>query len=145
MALMKVHFEFEQDEDGYPPVAVESVWCEPTSIRGEFIVDSIPFFIRDATLGDVVEATERPDGWWFARIVRPSTHSLIRAVLFDTQQAQRIRTELKRLGCSTEYLDTYRLIAVHVPGSTLLGSVQAYLDLEAQGGTIDYEEPLLRG
>jgi hypothetical protein len=28
MALRKVFFKLEPDEDGYPPVGVESVWAE---------------------------------------------------------------------------------------------------------------------
>ena len=30
----KVHFRLVQDEDGYPPVSVESVWAQPSTKAG---------------------------------------------------------------------------------------------------------------
>jgi uncharacterized protein DUF4265 len=140
----KIHFQLTQDEDGYPPVGVESVWAEPGENPGEYIIDSIPFFIREATLDDIVRAREQDGQRWFEATVRPSLHSLIRVVFFDSEQVDRVNKRLVELGCSTEYLRAYKLLAVSIPPDAKLSDVQRYLQSESDAGTVDYEEPILR-
>lgn len=73
---VRVHFRLVQDEDGYPPAAVESVWAQPTTKAGEYVLDNVPFFARDATIGDVVAVREEDSHLWFERVVcRSQTHS----------------------------------------------------------------------
>ena len=80
---VKIHFQLEQDEDGYPPVAVESVWAQPAGQTGEYIVDNVPFFTRDATIGDTVRVREDDGNLWFERVVARSTNSLVRVVMLS--------------------------------------------------------------
>ncbi len=40
---VKIVFELQQDEDGYPPVTRESLWATPTD-GGLYRLDNIPFF-----------------------------------------------------------------------------------------------------
>jgi hypothetical protein len=140
---IKIYFKIKQDEDGYPPVAVESVWAQPT---GRFFrIDSIPFFTRDATVGDVVRATADPSGaLWFSGVEKSSGNSLIRVVLFDPNFSDVVANGLKALGCGTEGMKVYKLLAVDVPEGVELGGVQAFLRGEADVGRIDYEEAILR-
>ena len=79
----KVHFRLVQDEDGYPPVSVESVWAQPSTKAGEYVLDNIPFFAREATIGDVVQVREEEGHLWFDKVVRRSQNSLVRVVFFD--------------------------------------------------------------
>lgn len=65
-------------------------------------------------------------------------------VLFDTTRVDELCRELEALGCETECYRTHKLVAVNVPRSVVLGSVQAYLRAQATQGWLDYEEPLLR-
>jgi hypothetical protein len=46
---VKVLFQLEQDEDGYPPASVESLWALPKG-EGLFQVDNIPFFATGVAL-----------------------------------------------------------------------------------------------
>jgi hypothetical protein len=141
MSELKLLFPLAPDEDGYPPVAVESVWA---SRRGAYYqIDNIPFFTRDATFEDIVEATERDGALWFVRVVEPARNSLLRVVYFDGANPEHIRDELQRLGCATEWMDQYHLVAVHVPSLVNIDYVLRYLIAEQEKELIDYEEAML--
>lgn len=142
---VRLFFSLEQDEDGYPPVAAESLWAVPTGQSHEYALDNIPFFARQATSGDVVQAREGDGGvLWFERMVKPSGKSLLRVTFFQYVKVQEVRGFLKQMGCSTEWDNTHRLVAVSVPPDVNLEPVQSYLSEQAQLGYLDYEEPLLR-
>lgn len=142
--MKKVNFHIKQDEDGYPPVKVESVWAKAIS-GGLYEVDNIPFFTRDATVGDRI--TVRKDEYgnlWFREAAERSTHSLIRVVFFDRDCIEDVIKKLREIGCNTERMRPYNLVAVDVPDSVSLEAVQDFLELEYSKGRIDYEEALLR-
>lgn len=140
----KIYFQLSQDEDGYPPFSVESVWAEPGVNPDEYILDNIPFFIREATLGDTIRAREQDTQRWFEEVVRPSAHSLIRIVWLDPAQCDRCTARLVELGCSTEGMPSFKLLAVSIPPEVKLSEVQGYLGSERDAGVLDYEEPILR-
>lgn len=144
VTLVKVHFPLVQDENGDPPVGAESVWAAPTDRLGEFVLDNVPFFVREATLGDRVSASMRDGVHWFDRLLQRSSNSLIRIVFYDDAQRDRVIRDVERLGCSTEFLSAYGLVAVNVPATASLESVQDYLQHEAAADHLDYEEPILR-
>jgi hypothetical protein len=141
---VKIHFHLAQDDDDYPPVSVESVWATPREAPQQFVLDNVPFFVREATLGDTVIASAGEGGYWFDKVVRRSDNSLIRVVFFDEAQRERIMRDLECLGCSTELLKAHALIAVNVPPQASLAAVQKYLQQEATAQNLDYEEPILR-
>ena len=144
MGSTKVHFQLVQDEDDYPPVAVESVWAQAAPNAGEYVLDNVPFFAREATLGDVVRVREVEGNLFFEKVVRRSDNSLVRVVFFDRTCFEKVNERLISFGCSTEFLSAHSLLAVSIPDNVKLVEVQAYLQSEAHAGSIDYEEPILR-
>jgi hypothetical protein len=144
MDATKVFFHLEQDDDDYPPVSAESVWAVPTVSPGEYIIANVPFFERAATLGDTVKTRSEDGVPWFEAVVQRSSNSLVRAVFFDEEQAERVSQHLLSLGCAVEYSKAFKLLAVNVPGDVKVMDVQLYLGSEAASGTLDYEEPILR-
>jgi Domain of unknown function (DUF4265) len=140
----KIHFQLVQDEDGYPEVDVESVWGRPGLTAHEFAIDNVPFFAREATLGDTVSVRQENGQYWFRSAIAKSKNSLIRVVFFDRSKVQAVGERLVALGCATEYLEAKNLLSVCIPENAVLMKVQAYLEEEARQGTIDYEEPILR-
>jgi len=139
----KVHFKLQQ-AGGYPPVAVESVWATAGNGEEDFVLDNIPFFARDATLGDLVQVQAREGNRWFTSVITPSLNSLVRAVFFDPSHRARVENALQALGCSTEYLSQYTLLAINIPATTDLDGVRSRLEREARSDILDYEEPILR-
>ena len=141
---VKVLFRLEQDEDDYPPFAIESVWAHATDRPDEFVINNIPFFAHQATLDDRVLA-ERVDGEWYFRIMLVrSTNSLVRIVFHRPEETARVRGDLKALGCSSEWFESRHLIAVNIPAGVRFARVQRYLAHEEEAGTIGYEEPIIR-
>lgn len=143
MAPVKINFRINPGDDGYPPVAVESLWANPTS--DGYIIDSIPFFASDATHGDRVMAHRgEGDALWFDAVLQRSENSLVRVVFFDVNSQDEVVDYLTALGCGTERMQQFKLLAVDVPQEVPLTEVQSYLQAQAAAGLLDYEEPILR-
>jgi hypothetical protein len=141
----KVQFRLQTDDDDYPPASAESVWATPTVGGDEFVIDSIPFFTRDATVGDRIQASIDSDGiLWFDSVVERAGHSLLRVVFFDLSVGDSVAATLRQLGCSFEWFCRRNLLAVDVPAQASLDEVQRYLTSAAERGVIDYQEALLR-
>jgi len=141
---VKVFFELEQDEDMYPPVSVESVWANSTGFRDQYVLDNIPFFASVATVGDTVRVRMAEGVRWFEEVTERSSNSLIRIIFFDRSALDRINAWLRLEGCATEYSAPHNLLAVSVPGSVDLSRVHTFVAAEADAGTVDYEEAILR-
>lgn len=143
MDRLTIKFPIEQDEDGYPPITDESVWAQPTT-SGAFLIDTIPFFATDATLGDEVNAEQIDGELFYVSTSEPSGNSLLRVVFFDAAFVEDLRRQLNELGCSSELSHVDCLIAVNVPQSASLREVQQLLNAGCDKGQWDYEEPILR-
>jgi hypothetical protein len=139
---VKIFFELEQDEDGYPPASVESLWARPVG-EGLFKIDNIPFFATGVAMDDVVAAI--PDGGvlQYKDVVQPSGHSTLRIIVYEESQTAEVRALFKRMGCSTELSHIPGLIAVDVPPSVSLQSLRRVLDEGRSQGRWDYEEACL--
>lgn len=142
--MQKLFFHLVQDDDGYPPFTVESVWASSTDRPDEYRVDDVPFFARKATIGDIVRATGKDGQLVFDRLVVAGTNSLIRVIAFDDAAIPSIRKGLANLGCSSEYMGAKSIIAVDVPETTDLAPVRAYLDAGEKADVLTYEEAILR-
>jgi Domain of unknown function (DUF4265) len=143
MTKAKIVFPLVRDEDGYPPFDSESVWAELKDGLN-YTVDNIPFFARQATIGDVVLVKEVDGEFIFDRIVSRSKSSLIRIIVLQDDQVDVIRSKLISLGCSSELFREPAIIAVDIPSDVNLSTVQVYLsDLEKRD-VVTYEEPILR-
>jgi len=59
--LVKICFEFEQDEDGWPPYRSESLWAEHVG-GDDYKLHNVPIFARDVAIDDIVTAIRNDDG-----------------------------------------------------------------------------------
>ena len=141
--LVKVFFELQQDEEGYPPVVCESVWATPVA-QGLYRLGNIPFFARGVSYEDVVSAVRKDDGTLgFVEVVRPSGHSTLRVIVYEESDAPGLRHELEELGCDTEQSHIPNLFAVDVPPSVSLEAVRQLLDADTASEHWEYEEACL--
>lgn len=140
---VKINFSLVQDSDGYPLVAVESVWAIKAP-SGLFVIDNIPFFARDATLGDVVSVREEDGHLWFSEVQVSSGNSLVRVALFDKSRFDELSRQLEHFGCSSEGFRDGKLVAVNIPKTAALDAIQEYLRSGSVQGWLDFEEPILR-
>ena len=108
------------------------------------LADNIPFFTRQATLGDTIEVLCTDGECFYAATREASTNSLVRVVLFDGHPAALVRSELLRLGCDSELSHLNSLISVNVPATVDIAVIRHFLDAGCTNGLWDYEEPILR-
>ena len=142
--LVKVLFSLQQDEDGYPPVASESLWAKPTT-EGLFELDNIPFYAQGVSWKDVVAAEPSVEGTFiFKKVVKPSGHSTIRVIAFKHDEMQPLQQELERLGASWEGSDQPCLIAVDIPPAVDIQRVWDFLQAGMDEGRWDYEDAAIQ-
>lgn len=139
----KVMFRLSKDEDGYPPDDWETLWaCEVG--RDLYSIDNVPFFARNISWGDVVSAVREGDELHFREVVQPSSHSVLRVIVFDPTKVDEVHEKLNEMKCDTEQSHLPSLLSVDVPPTVDLEEV---LDFLREGEADDrwtYEEASIR-
>ncbi len=141
--IVKVHFRLAQDESEYPPTDSEFLWCAPTE-RGTYVVDNIPFFVRDISVGDEISAEKIGKVLHFSSLIKQSRNSTFRVLLKMRGVAERIQQKLANMGCGVELMDKLSLLAVNVPENAPTAEVLSFLDEEVEKGNIGIEESSVR-
>lgn len=149
---VKIVFDLERDDDGYPPADFELLWAKPLG-EDRYELDNSPFYVRGSSVGDVVLAYADAKGRLrYSRTTQPSLHTTLRVIVFQSspdprplqERVEELRKRLKGLGCSSELSHLPGLIAVDVPPGA---SNDALIDLLADGessGLWEYEEAAWR-
>ncbi len=140
---VKVHFQLEPDNSACSPTKSEFLWCIPTK-RGSYIVDNIPFFARDISLGDEISAEQVEKVLHFSRVLHESKNSTVRVLLKKPGITKAIRDKLHGFGCGTELMDHLSLLAVTMPPDSLIAEAFSFLDNEADKLNIGIEESAVR-
>ncbi|NJN64861.1 MAG: DUF4265 domain-containing protein [Acidobacteria bacterium] len=131
-AKVKIHFEIEQDEDGYPEMGVESLWAHSATGEGVYAIDNIPFYVLGISMGDEVSVQSDDSGnLWFYELVRESGHSTVRILCADTETCTRIQAEIERRGCSWEGSNR-RFISMDIPPDVSYPPIKSWLEDEEQ-------------
>ena len=137
--LRRIQFELQQDEDGYPPMASETLWAMDLGNETYELVN-IPFFARGVSSGDVVSAPEVDGLPTFSHVIRRGGHATLRVVLFDEAVASEARQALVELGAASEGSHLRTLFSVDVPPMASLAAIRAFLAEGAAAGKWDWEE-----
>lgn len=140
---IKVQFHLEQDEDGYPPCLVESLWCFKT-LESTYIVDNIPFYIYDISLGDEILIKQEDDNFIFQSIYKRSQNSTLR-LYFDDVRREMVKQKLIQIGCRIEGSNIPSLFAVNIPFNISLKKVEnAIRALQEKYEGLEYEHGSIR-
>ena len=140
----KLTLELKQDNEGWPPVSVETVWIKKLS-DGRYMVDSIPFYSSEVALGDIVGVKPSVDGTnQLINVITPSGASTLH-VLAGSQKAldESILPLLNGLGLKVERANE-RYAAVSVPVESSYKMIREKLDDMSSKGLLTYQESLLR-
>jgi hypothetical protein len=140
---VKVYVDLEVDDSGYPPVSSESLWCVPTAY-GSYVVDNIPFYAREISMGDEITADASEGLLVFKSVLKPSANSTIRVFVKRKEAQERITSALRNFDCDTETMEGMPLIAVSLPPDCQLQEALAFVDEEADLGTVAIEESAVR-
>lgn len=142
MTRVKVVFQLQRDEDGYPPVDLEGLWAELID-ESTARIDNIPFFSREVALGDIVKFAKVGDEFRYTATVEHSGNSLVRVVYYSPVDPAKLRRQIDGFGCETELDEQHTLIAVSVPPAGDLHGLQEFLQVGETRGEVGYEEALL--
>jgi hypothetical protein len=130
---VKITFPLDVDEDGYPPVASETL--NARLVEDGFILENTPFFATGVALGDCVEAQPihgAEPRYLFSGIVRSSTSKSLSIIFLDPAVRDSVYQHLKQLGCYCEYGEfgpskDLKMLAVSVPDSCDYDALASYL------------------
>ena len=139
----RIRFDLEADEDGHPPVGAEYVWCSSTP-QGTYVVDNIPFYVRDVSLGDEITTDLANGEESFKAVVRKSANTTVRVFVKDLENIQRYREELNRLGCVTELSHIPGMFSVSMPPEAKVAEALAMLDSAYESKELGFEESSVR-
>ena len=141
-AHVRILFELEQDEDGYPPASAETLWAIEVG-EGLFKIDNVPFFVLGIAVEDVVSAVPEEGVFRFKEVVQSSGHSTLRVVVYDPADVPAVHALFKEMGCSTEQSHLPRLVAIDVPPSVPLDELKRVLESGSEQERWGYEEACL--
>lgn len=122
--LKKVQF-FDAD------IGYENLWAEESGV-GLYVIQSIPFFIYDISVGDTVrvEETAPNEGLSFVETVSRSTHTTIRVRLsdfnVDDEETTTLISGIVRLAGTVECLPP-RVIAIDVAETSDVERIAEFL------------------
>lgn len=134
---VKIAFRLLQ-QDGYPPAEWEGLWALPQP-EG-YLIDSVPFYARLISCGDVVCATEINGDLVFDSVKIPGGHSTIRVISYLSELVSEVRSRVEGLGCSTELSHVATFFSIDVPPRVNYWNIVDLLDMYAERGVLDYEE-----
>jgi hypothetical protein len=140
---VEVSFPVKQDESGYPSVSREQIWCIEDA-DDLFVIDNIPFYAMDVSLGDEIRTEIRDDARWFGSLVKASQNTTLRVFARNKEIAPLIIPQLETFGGLTEKMEDSGLIAVSLPPTADIAGALAYLDRESNAGNLTFEESSVR-
>lgn len=115
-------------EDGWPPVASESLPC--LRVGAGYQVQTAPLFVRDMSVGDVLDVVADADGnvekWKHLDRSPRTTVWLLR--LRHPNGIEEALAAFRALGCNTVALDSVGSYAVDVPVDVGMTGIDAILD-----------------
>ncbi|MBM2615794.1 DUF4265 domain-containing protein [Actinoplanes sp. LDG1-06] len=142
--MFQVAFDLPQESATWPPFSTERIWAKKTSAPYQLEVQSVPFFVRDLSRGDIIRA--KPDHerreLVFDGLVRHSGHSTIRVILRDKtdENRDRVLEMFRAAGSSWEFTSVDFHFAVDLPGEVDYRSLRSMLVEATSTGAIEVEE-----
>lgn len=138
---VKIAFEMEQDEDGWPPATTETLWAIDLG-NDTYKIDNIPFFVPLLACDDVISAERKyGDMLYFKEKIQSSNNSTVRIIFNDKELINTIYDRLKELGCGFEGGSDYKnLTAVDIPENVNFKKITGFLAEQQKRGILDFEE-----
>jgi hypothetical protein len=143
--LVRVRFQLEQDDDGWPPARSEGLWAEPLG-NDHYRIDNTPWFVRSLAAEDVVEAHADDDGTlWASRVVRHSGRMTVRVIPYRRGplrgQVDPVLEAFAELGVAGEGAGPrWHVVALDIPPDADHRAILARLRAGAVDGSWAYEE-----
>jgi len=148
--FVEIWFEIEKDADGYPKSTTwEALLARPTANIDRFVLESVPFYLRNVSRGDLVRAKMVPEEgghlFEFDGVIERGGHNTYRLLLPKRQSKKADSTvkELQSRGLTVEE-EHGILLAVDVPPSVDQQAIDEYLVAECHAGRWDMQDGYLQ-
>ena len=143
MDIVKVDFKLEIEEDGFPPVEVETL-NGVLQDDGYVKLDNTPFFVANIATNDILEC-RKADGmsnFQFVRVVQESGYKALSIIFLDHHIEEEIYQYFKKQNCYCEYgeFDGFNMLAVSIGLSVDYELVSSYLDSYESSDKLSYAE-----
>ena len=143
MVPVKVNFNLEVEEDGFPPISVETlngVLLEEGLIR----IDNTPFFVEGVAIGDKIKCCLSPgnNNYQFLDVVEESGNRAISIIFIEDSYKEEVYQYLKNAGCYCEYgeFKDFNMMAVEVDGKINYEDIENYLTVKESQAILSYAE-----
>jgi hypothetical protein len=140
---VKVRFELEILEDGFPPVGVETLNARLVDANS-VVLDNTPFFAESVAVGDLLRCSETNHDHivQFERVLSPSGNKSISIIFIDDDCKEEIYQYFKSNDCYCEYgeFDGFNMLAVSIEREMDYDKLATYLDEKEELGKISYAE-----
>lgn len=140
---VKIGFQLEIEEDGFPPVSVETLngrLISETTVE----LDNTPFFAEGVAAGDILRFNKIRDSeiLEYEHVVQASGNKSISIILIDEECKENIYQKLKGFGCYCEYGDftDFAMIAACVGADCDYSLIAEFLDQQEGSGKLSYAE-----
>lgn len=128
--------------DANQEIAEEKLWIEKKNDL-EYQIKNIPFFVPNLAYNDIISVENDEGELYFEELIRPSEHSTIQIVFFNTESIKDVTRDIEKMICSWEGIDNQHIIAVDVPGNVNYKKIREYLDKKFDDQILDYKEACL--
>lgn len=133
------------DPSAWHGAAAETVWTHRAP--GGYVIDNIPAFAYDISLGDIVSASLVAGSLTFDHVTHPSRNSTYR-VLFPEDKHEWLEPLLKAVesfGCAIEQTSgPLCVVAINVPPDADLPNLYSFLEQGQDAGRWTFEEASFR-
>ena len=140
---VKVRFELEILEDGFPPIGVETL--NATMIDENIVeLDNTPFFAKSVAAGDLlkVSKTSSEHILQFESVLSRRGNKSIAIIFIDDTCKEDVYQYFKSHGCYCEYgeFHDFNMLAVSIESGLDYSKLAPYLDEKEKLGELSYAE-----
>ena len=120
MKNVKVRFELEIEEDGFPPISVETLNARVVN-ETTVELDNTPFFVESVAVGDILKCcrTDNDQVLEYEHVVTEGGNKSLSIIFVD---------------------DGFNMLAVSVSRNSDYENIRLYLDEKEKSGVISYAE-----
>ena len=145
MSEIKIHFKLTVDEDGYPPIGIESLNGDLIS-EGVAKIDNTPFFVEGVALGDVVNVAQINESnrknYQFIDVEENSDNIALSVLFFEKEVGDIVHNyfSIKNHYCEYGHFPGFSMLAISVPKSEYTNEISLFLDELQEQEIISYAE-----
>lgn len=139
---IKVHFELEIVEDGFPPIRIETL--NAIQADGLARIDNTPFFVTGVALGDIIDYESKSETgvFWITRVLEESGNKAISIIFLEESCKESVFLWLRDKGCYCEFgnFGNLLMLAICVFKEIPYEDVRTFLDQHEMNNVLSYAE-----